>query len=574
MVSKGHFSVDERDILFCRCRSAYRIVLKMEFSTILLEGSFEIEQGIDFDIATNQPFASILSSDIDFEIGLIYIQSLPDGYSPVQNDVTLNGISKYDNTYFPPKYCTPCQFMSWSLVCPPTLTSFGTSADTSSLEKRYAYFAKVQEHYFRMPPMIERGYMGFLYDINGRAYLDMVNNVAIVGHSHPSVVSAAFKQLQILNTNSRFVYSVLGYFCEKIISKIPTDIVQQGKLNRVFLVNSGSEATDLAMRLARSVVTERRRKALHLTGADDAKYSLNRDIICLEGAYHGVTTASDEVSTTLNDNPRALESRAPWIHLVPMPNLFRGKFRLPHNGRSSTPEEVGEVSKQYATLVEMKVKELTHSGRAPAAFISETLSGNAGGVELPAGYLKQVYESIRSVGGLCIADEVQVGYGRLGKHFWGFEEHDVVPDIVTMAKAAGNGHPLGFVITSEEIASEFGVDGSFFSSAGGGPVSCAVGMAVLETIEKESLQQNARIVGEYLQQKLLSLQEKYPHIIGAIHGHGLYQGIELISCRENSDDSVCPGTQIAYAICERLLNLGKMYLYSQYDVCCEKSFIS
>jgi 4-aminobutyrate aminotransferase-like enzyme len=184
------------------------------------------------------------------------------------------------------------------------------STDNTALNKRNEFFADAQEHYYRAPPVMERGYQQYLYDRFGRAYLDMVNNVAVVGHSHGAVISAAVRQLKLLNTNSRFVYELLGQFTERIVDTIPRAITEQGGLNVVFLVNSGSEATDLALRISRSVVTERRRKLSALKnieiGDKDSvpAFQLNRDVICLEGAYHGVTTASDEVSTTLNDNPK------------------------------------------------------------------------------------------------------------------------------------------------------------------------------------------------------------------------------------------------------------------------------
>ena len=204
---------------------------------------------------------------------------------------------------------------------------------------------------------------------------------------------------------------------------------------------------------------------------------------------------------------------------------------------------------------------MKESGCPPTAFIAEPLSGNAGGVILPPTYLAKVYDIIHEAGGLCINDEVQVGYGRLGNVFWGFEEHGIVPDIITMAKAAGNGHPLGYVITSEEIANEFyDAQGSFFSSAAGGPVSCIVGMTVLDVIQDEELQNNSYLVGNYLHEKLLQLQKKYPKIIGCIHGHGLYQGIEIIKSdiesKSNVEEPPVPGTAEAYAICDRLLELG------------------
>lgn len=180
--------------------------------------------------------------------------------------------------------------------------------------------------------------------------------------------------------------------------------------------------------------------------------------------------------------------------------------------------------------------------------------GNAGSVELPPGYLQRVYTAVRAKGGLCICDEVQVGYGRLGRHFWGFEEHGVVPDIITMAKAAGNGHPLGFVVTSRDIAEAFReAESSFFSSSGGCPTSCVTGTEVLRLLERERLPENAHIVGEYLRGRLLDLQARYAHIIGCIHGHGLYQGVELVS--EGSPDCPAPSGMVK-AICNRLLSLG------------------
>jgi len=434
------------------------------------------------------------------------------------------------------------------------------SAEAVALRNQHV--ASVQEHYFRRPPRIERGFKQHLYSPTGRGYLDMVNNVAVLGHCHAGVYAAATKQMRLLNTNSRFIYKNLGEFAKQIVATMPSNAPN---LDAVFFVNSGSEATDLALRLARTVATYHHKQALlkasHKEENEEVAVSqaLCRDVICLEGAYHGVTTASDEVSTTLNDNPNALESRPDWIHLVPMPNPFRGRY--PYETLESGPS----VGEKYADFVTAKIKELAAKDRFPAVFIAEPLSGNAGGVELPPGYLKRVYKEVRQAGGLCIADEVQVGYGRLGTHFWGFQEHDVVPDILTMAKAAGNGHPLGFVVTSKENARIFGAEsGSFFSSAGGGPVSCAIGMTVLDAVISEKLQANAATVGAHLTTRLNALAAKHSHIVGCIHGHGLYQGIELVRTTKTAaaaGDSKfahgrVPATREAYAICERLLNLG------------------
>ena len=204
----------------------------------------------------------------------------------------------------------------------------------------------------------------------------------------------------------------------------------------------------------------------------------------------------------------------------------------------------------HAKLAEIEEK----TGKSPSAFICEPLVGNAGSIELPPGYLQQVYAAVRAKGGLCICDEVQVGYGRLGSYFWGFEEHGVVPDIITMAKAAGNGHPMGYVVVSRDIAEEFRkLESSFFSSAGGCPISCVTGTQVLRLIDKECLQNNAHSIGKYLRSRLLDLQQRHPQVIGCIHGHGLYQGVELVN--EGSPDRPAP-SGMTQAICNRLLTLG------------------
>jgi 4-aminobutyrate aminotransferase-like enzyme/Ser/Thr protein kinase RdoA (MazF antagonist) len=462
----------------------------------------------------------------------------------------------------PPFFCTPEMFPHWSRLCPspnlylpppfrsaPPLPSSLQSRD-EALGLRSDFVASVQEHYYRHPPRMVRGWQEFLYDETGRGYLDMVNNVTVLGHCHPAIASAATRQLQLLNTNSRFLYRELGELAQLIVATLPSGT----KLNKVLFVNSGSEATDLALRIARTVVSASRQshrdQGLSPTYPRPPGDGLHRDTICLEGAYHGITTASDEVSTTLNDNPIALESRPPWIHLVPMPNKYRGKF-------------LGEGSlERYVKAVEDKIATLAEAGTPVSVFIAEPLSGNAGGVELPAGYLKEVYDAVHAAGGLCISDEVQVGYGRLGKTFWGHEEHPgVVPDIVTMAKAAGNGYPLGFVITTEEIVEKFRMVGSFFSSAGGGPLSCAIGKTVLQTLLQENLTKNAFEIGAHLRSSLEELALEHPDHVGCVHGHGLYQGIEIIERGAGRSEgrgglAAPPGTQKAALLCEHLLELG------------------
>lgn len=204
-------------------------------------------------------------------------------------------------------------------------------------------------------------------------------------------------------------------------------------------------------------------------------------------------------------------------------------------------------------MFEEKIASLCTTDRAPSVFICEPLVGNAGGVQIPPGYLQRVYAAVRCTGGLCIADEVQVGYGRLGDHFWGFQQHGVVPDILTMAKAAGNGHPFGYVVTSRKIAEEFRtLEGSFFSSAGGNPVSCVAAISVLDLLEKENLQKRAYEVGSRLKLKLHELSRKLPHVVGCIHGCGLYQGVELVF---GSADLPAP-SGMTKAVCDRMLEKG------------------
>ncbi|GLV73411.1 aminotransferase [Streptomyces hygroscopicus] len=381
------------------------------------------------------------------------------------------------------------------------------------LDRRDAVFATVQEHYYADPPRIERGWRHHLMSAEGRSYLDMVNNVTPLGHAHPRVEQAVTRQLRRLNTNSRFHYASVVEFTERLAALLPD------RLDTVFLVNSGSEAVDLGIRLA--------------IGA-----SGQHDVVALREAYHGWTYASDAVSTSLQDNPNALADRPSWVHTVDSPNSYRGRHR-------------GPDAQRYGPEAAAVIEGLAASGRPPGAFLSETFYGNAGGVALPEGYLAEVYAAVRRHGGLAVADEVQVGYGRLGHWFWGFEQQRVVPDIVCVAKAMGNGHPLGAVITSRDVADRYRDQGYFFSSTGGSPVSSVVGLTVLDTLRDEDLQGNAVRVGGRLKTRLQTLAEHHD-IIGAVHGSGLYLGLELVRDRATLE----PATEETAELCDRMLDLG------------------
>jgi 4-aminobutyrate aminotransferase-like enzyme/Ser/Thr protein kinase RdoA (MazF antagonist) len=408
----------------------------------------------------------------------------------------------------------------WQQLCPDPAPLLGVppapaGADRHALlRRREAALASVQEHYWADPPRIERGWRHHLVDVDGRVYLDGINNVAVLGHSHPAVAEAVARQLRTLNTNSRFHYEAHVAFAEALLATMPPG------LDRVFLLSSGSESVDLALRLAR----------VH-TGA--------RDTIALRTAYHGWTTATDEVSSALMDNPRALGTRPDWVHLAEPPNLYRGPFAGPDAGT------------RYADDVRRILAELAAAGRRPAAFLCETLNGNAGGIDLPEDYLRQVYQAVRAAGGLVIADEVQVGYGRLGSHFWGFDLHGVVPDIVCLAKATGNGYPVAAVVCRREIAESFAVEGSLFASMGGTPAGAVAALATLQALRDEGLQGNAQRMGARLRAGLERLVARH-EMAGAVHGRGLYLGLELVTDRATMQ----PATEATDALCERLLELG------------------
>lgn len=388
------------------------------------------------------------------------------------------------------------------------------------LERRERIFAAAQERYYEHPPQIERGWRHHLVDTTGRSYIDMVNNVAGLGHGHPRVAAAANRQLKTLATNSRFLFRGLAEYSERLIALMP----EGSGLDTVLLVNSGSEAVDLGIRLAQAA-----------TG--------RRTLVALREAYHGWTMASDAVTTSAYDNPDALATRPDWVHVADVPNSFRGT----HRGQDSADRYLADLA---ADLDRLSVE-----GRDPAGFVCESVLGNAGGVVLPDGYLTGAYDLVRSHGGLCIADEVQVGFGRMGSTFWGFEQSGVIPDIVTIAKPMGNGFPIGGVITSKRIADALSEQGQFFSSGGGSTLSSSVGLAVLDAMVEDDLQRNALDVGRHLAESLRALAQRHP-IVGPVHGQGLYLGVELV----RDPETLHPAAAEAAAICERLRELGVIVL--------------
>lgn len=407
---------------------------------------------------------------------------------------------------------------AWLALCPDPSALVGVPVAAAepvdaavARASRERVVANPQGLYYQAPMQMVRGWRQHLYDRSGRPFLDMVNNVAVVGHSHPRVTAAAHRQLRLLNTNSRFLYDSLTEYAARISALLP------GPLDTVFVVNSGSEAVDLAIQLAR-VFTGR------------------RDLAAVAGAYHGWTAAAFETCSHPQDNPTWQATKPPYVHVTEQPDPYRGA----HGGDAA----------RYAESVRAACAAAEANGGI-AGFLSEALLGAQGGIVPPPGYLAQAFAAVREAGGLCIADEVQVGYGRTGSDFWAFAHEGVVPDIVAAAKATGNGHPVGVVACRREIADALGRRASFFSSTGGGPVSCRIGLAVLDVIRDERLQENAATVGMHLRRGLAELGDRYDEV-GAVHGRGLYVGVDLVRDRATKE----PAPEEAMAICERLRELG------------------
>ncbi|MCU1296076.1 MAG: aminotransferase class III-fold pyridoxal phosphate-dependent enzyme [Acidobacteriaceae bacterium] len=384
-----------------------------------------------------------------------------------------------------------------------------------TLTTRRAVLARNLSVSYERPVKIVRGWMQYLYDDTGRAFLDVYNNVPLVGHSHPQVTRAAQEQLALLNTNTRYLHDNIVRYAQRLTGLLPMP------LRVCYFVNSGSEANELALRLARA-------------------HTNREDIIVLEHAYHGHTSTLIDVSPYKFDGPGGM-GRKPWVHVAPIPDDYRGLYRR---------EDVNAGTK-YARHVEEILGRMRAEGRAAAAFIAETLPSVAGQIVLPSGYLAETYRYVRAAGGLCIADEVQVGFGRLGTHFWGFETQGVVPDIVVLGKPIGNAFPLAAVVTTEEIAASFANGMEFFSTFGGNPVACAAGLAVLDVLQQEHLQERALRVGKHWTGDFKTLQKRHP-IIGDIRGSGLFLGIDLVRDQEARG----PASEEAQYIVNRLRECG------------------
>ncbi|MEZ5250318.1 MAG: aminotransferase class III-fold pyridoxal phosphate-dependent enzyme [Ilumatobacteraceae bacterium] len=370
---------------------------------------------------------------------------------------------------------------------------------------------------YRRKLSIARGEGTWLVDHTGRHHLDGVNNVCHVGHGHPHVVAALARQAALLNTNTRYLHRTILDYAERLAATFPDP------LQVVYFVNSGSEANELALRLARTV-----------TG--------RHDVIALDWGYHGNTNDLVEISA-YKFRRAGGAGRPPHVQLAELPDTYRGRIR-------TSDEATG--SRYGDDVVAAVARARAHDARGPAALVAESISGCGGQVVFPPGYLARVRTGhARAAGALCIADEVQVGFGRVGRSMWAFELQGVVPDIVTLGKPMGNGHPLAAVVTTSEIAAAFANGMEWFNTFGGNPVSAAVGMAVLDVIEAEGLRERALDTGTYLLAGLRDLQHRH-ELIGDVRGEGMYLGVDLVDDR----DTRSPATDAAREVVERMRARG------------------
>src|SRR5712671_614323 len=412
----------------------------------------------------------------------------------------------------------------WTSLSPDPNPLLGIPADrfpakepalSETLATRQARLGRNLSVSYQHPLKIVRGWMQYLYDETGRAYLDVYNNVPLVGHSHPRVVQAAQEQLALLNTNTRYLHDNVNRYAERLTRLLPEP------LRVCFFVNSGSEANELALRLARA-------------------HTGREDVIVVEHAYHGHTSTLIDISPYKFDGPGG-RGRKPWVHVAPIADDYRGPYRRGD----------AEAGAKYAAHVGEILDRVRAEGPGVAAFIAETLPSVAGQIVFPPNYLAEVYRRVRAAGAVWISDEVQVGFGRLGTPCWGVETQGVVPDIVVLGKPIGNAFPLAAVVTTKEIAESFANGMEFFSTFGGNPVACAAGLAVLDVVRDEALQDRALRVGKYWMTELKKLQECH-RLVGDVRGSGLFLGIDLVRDRETRE----PATEAADYVVNRLRECG------------------
>lgn len=385
----------------------------------------------------------------------------------------------------------------WKSICPDpnllfqlkSLQNKNKTNHNELINYRKKHLGKSLSLQYDVPIEMVRGAGQYLMDSFGRKYLDTVNNVAHVGHENYSVVKAGQEQMALINTNSRYLHENINALAKELIETLPPE------LNVLHFVNSGSEANELAIRMVKA-------------------YNGERDIIASEVGYHGNSNMCIDISSYKFDG-KGGQGAPEHTHIFPLPDSFRGKYR---------GENTGD---EYASEVQKQIENIQKKGRNVGGFIIEPIISCGGQIELPNGFLNKTYQLVREAGGICISDEVQTGCGRMGKTFWGFQLHNVVPDIVTIGKPLGNGHPIAAVACTQEVANRFANGMEYFNTFGGNPVSCAIGAEVIRTVKRDKLQENALQVGEFLKAELNKLSKEFS-IIGDVRGQGLFLGIELV----------------------------------------------
>jgi len=377
------------------------------------------------------------------------------------------------------------------------------------LDRRKRLLGPAYRLFYDQPINIVRGEGVWLFDQYDKPYLDMYNNVPHVGHCNPRVVEAIRNQVGILNTHTRYLHANVLDYAERLLDRFP------GELDVAMFSCTGTEANELALRIART-------------------FTQGTGLIVTEESYHGNSYAIAEISTEDN-TPK---DRSDYVVTVPAPDMYRGIYRDK------------DAAQKYANHVELAIQELKKRGIKLAAFIIDTIISSSGVVEVPPGYLKKAAEIVNKAGGVFVADEVQPGFGRTGENFWGFESDRFVPDIVTMGKPMGNGHPMAATVIKRDLIEKFAKKTGYFNTFGGNPVSSAAGMAVLDVIEEENLQENALIVGAYLKKGIKSLSSKYD-LIGDVRGKGFFLAVEMIK-----DSSRTPATKAASNVVQELKKCG------------------
>ena len=400
------------------------------------------------------------------------------------------------------------------LKIPKTFFNHNHSVD-KILSKRRSLISRNLSISYQKPLQMLEAKNQYFYDDKGREYLDCVNNISHVGHSHPYVHEAMMRQNLQLNTNTRYLYKIMNDYSEKLLSKFPK------KLDTIFFVCTGSEANDLAYRIAQN-------------------YTESKDVLVMDNAYHGHTNALINLSPYKYNNKGGVGKKN-YVHVAQMPDGMRGQWKFSDKNWLN----------KYINQVQETVDNIYGSKKALSCFFVESILGCGGQFILPKNYLKEIFKIVRKKNALCIVDEVQTGFGRVGNNFWAFEEHEVIPDIVTLGKPMGNGHPIAAVVTTKEIANKFNNGMEYFNSYGGNPVSCSVGNAVLDVIENEKLQINGLNTGVYFLKSLRKIQSKFPHLISEVRGRGLFIGIDLIKDKENT-----PNAKLATIIINKMRDRG------------------